>query len=77
MSQVEVEIRDDGRGFPQKALERGLEPFFRNSSTGSGRGLAIAQRILDRHGATIAVSNRSPHGGCVRVGLRAITPPAA
>lgn len=76
-STVEVEVRDDGPGFHPMALERGLEPFFKTASTGSGLGLAIAREILDRHGATVALSNRHPQGACVRISLRTTAPEAA
>lgn len=55
--------------FEVDAIAAGIAHAIRNPLFG-GLGLAIARRILYQHAATIALSNRSPQGGCVRVCLR-------
>ena len=60
---VTVQVRDTGCGIPADDLPRIFDRFYqldksRNLSPGSsGLGLAIAKRILDLHGGSIAVSS--------------------
>jgi two-component system OmpR family sensor kinase len=66
-------IEDGGPGVPEAELESIFQPFFRSSRTaaaqGNGLGLAIARRVVERHGGRIAASNRAPGGLCVRLEL--------
>ncbi len=67
-AQAVIRIEDDGPGVPPELLDRIFEPFFRvdqarrKSFAGAGLGLAIAREIVERHGGSIAISNRDPHG---------------
>jgi signal transduction histidine kinase len=61
-------VEDDGPGIPEAELERVRQPFrrvegSRNRQTGgTGLGLYIAQQLVRRQGAVLALSNR-PEGG--------------
>ena len=63
-----VLVDDDGPGIPAAERARMLEPFARgegsrNRSTGgAGLGLALAARILQRHGGTLSLED-APTGG--------------
>lgn len=63
---VVLEVRDDGPGFGEEALEHVFERFYRaeasRTTTGSGLGLAIVREILLRHGGSIQAEN-SAEGG--------------
>lgn len=50
-------VKDNGKGIPQKVIERIFEPFVSTKNEGTGLGLAIVKRILDQHNATISVTN--------------------
>jgi PAS domain S-box-containing protein len=56
--QVRICVQDKGIGFPQEDADRIFEPFqrlvTRNQYEGSGIGLAICRRIVERHGGEIA-----------------------
>ena len=79
---VVVKVEDRGPGVRPADLERVFEPFFRGAQaagkTGHGLGLAIARRIVEKHGGKISVSNREYTDGgglCVSVELpRAVSP---
>jgi signal transduction histidine kinase len=65
---VHIFISDDGPGIPEEYHERIFEPFARldtsrdRQSGGYGLGLAIARRILQRHGGDIRVQNPQARG---------------
>jgi signal transduction histidine kinase len=76
---VEVEVADDGPGFPDHLLPVAFERFRRAESArrrgaapsaGTGLGLAIASRVVMAHGGTISAANGPPlHGAVVTVRL--------
>ena len=60
-----VEIDDQGPGVPAPDRARVFAPFARGAdadTTGVGLGLAIARRIVEAHGGTIAIAD-APGGG--------------
>lgn len=63
-------VEDNGIGFDDKYRDRIFAPFQRlhgNSAyEGTGMGLAICRKIVERHGGQIAARNR-PEGGSVFV----------
>jgi light-regulated signal transduction histidine kinase (bacteriophytochrome) len=63
---IEFRVEDNGIGFDQKHSEMIFKPFERLHSVdayeGSGLGLSICQRIIDRHGGTIAAFSRIGEG---------------
>jgi two-component system, OmpR family, sensor kinase len=66
-----VQIEDDGPGIPPRDMDRIFEPFFRRSQPiedGTGLGLTIVKRIVDRLGGSILLENISGSPG---KGLRA------
>ena len=66
---LDIEVRDDGPGFPAEFLPHAFERFRRSgrSRGGAGLGLAIVQAIAAAHGGVAAARNK-PGGGAV-VGL--------
>lgn len=75
---VRISVADNGVGFdPQRAGEL-FRPFSRlhprEGYAGSGIGLSIVQRIVERHGGTVAASGRPGEGACFEFTLAAIPP---
>jgi two-component system sensor histidine kinase CpxA len=70
-----ITVRDFGPGVPQESLEALFRPFYRvatgrdRQSGGVGLGLAIAQRALRVHGATIEARNANAGGLEVEIRL--------
>ncbi|MCB0323034.1 MAG: HAMP domain-containing protein [Bdellovibrionales bacterium] len=61
-------IEDNGIGFDQQYAEQIFKPFHRLHSReaypGTGIGLAICQKIVERHGGTIAARGVEDRGAC-------------
>jgi two-component system sensor histidine kinase HydH len=57
-------VRDFGPGISQGDEKRIFSPFFTTRTTGTGLGLAVAQRVVEMHEGSIAASNH-PAGGAV------------
>jgi len=55
---VAVRVIDDGPGIPSEVKSRMFDPFFTTKPVGSGTGLGldIAQRFVNRHEGLIAVT---------------------
>jgi signal transduction histidine kinase len=69
---VTLTIRDRGSGIARKDLSRIFERFYRGgnaTSSGSGLGLPIANRIVESHGGRIEVRSRLGSGTEVDVTL--------
>jgi PAS domain S-box-containing protein len=69
---VRFSVTDNGAGFPENLMKRAFEPYVTTKPRGTGLGLVIVKRIVEEHGAEIAIANVAPHGARV-----AITFPAA
>ncbi|GAB4027652.1 sensor histidine kinase [Spirosoma gilvum] len=70
---AEISIADNGIGFDEKYLDRIFQVFQRlhgrSEFTGSGIGLAICHKIVERHGGTITASSQPGKGSIFRVYL--------
>ncbi|MGL5833431.1 MAG: sensor histidine kinase [Waterburya sp.] len=56
---IQVKVADSGTGIPPHLKDRIFEAFFTTKPTGegSGLGLHISQKIIDKHNGTIAVAS--------------------
>lgn len=64
-----VTVSDAGPGIPADDRDRIFQPFQRlhpEETPGSGIGLTLCRRIIDRHGGTIAAQDNAA-GGTVMV----------
>lgn len=73
--QVVVEFQDDGPGIAPDVLTRIGQPFYTTKERGTGLGVAIAQRIVERHGGTLAFESGPGRGTTARVSLPKIAGP--
>jgi two-component system, NtrC family, nitrogen regulation sensor histidine kinase NtrY len=50
---VEIDVIDNGLGFPKENRQRLLEPYMTTREKGTGLGLAIVGKIMEEHGGGI------------------------
>ncbi|MDZ4136618.1 MAG: response regulator, partial [Paracoccaceae bacterium] len=77
---LEIVVEDDGPGFSDAALARGLDPFFTTKGgAGSGLGLSMVYDQITLSGGTLRLANRAAGGGLVvlRLPLHPISTPTA
>jgi two-component system NtrC family sensor kinase len=67
--QVEISIRDTGRGIAPEHVDHIFDPFFttKESGHGTGLGLSIAYGIVTKHGGTISVQSEVGEGTTFRL----------
>jgi len=76
---LDIEVRDDGPGFPADFLPHAFERFRRPDSGrsrdagGAGLGLAIVRAIVAAHGGAATAGNRPDGGAVVRLRLPGVT----
>lgn len=61
---VEIKVRDNGPGIPQKILDKIFQPFFTTKPTGQGTGLglSLSYDIVKAHGGELKVETKDGQG---------------
>jgi two-component system, NtrC family, nitrogen regulation sensor histidine kinase NtrY len=59
-----IEVHDNGCGLPDPA-DRLTEPYVTTRPSGTGLGLAIVKKIMEEHGGSLTLRNRTAGGACV------------
>lgn len=62
-------IADNGKGIPQKDLDKIFHPFYTSKETGTGLGLVVCKRIIHSFGGTIQLSSKEGFGTTVEIVL--------
>lgn len=63
---VQIEVEDNGQGFPADG-ERLFEPYVTTRVKGTGLGLAIVKKIMEEHGGTVELLTGREGGALVRL----------
>jgi len=77
--QVEIRVRDRGRGIEGDDLQHIFEPFYRGGRAisdqiqGAGMGLSLVKRIVEAHSGSIGVESAPGQGACFRLRIPAAT----
>jgi len=66
---VEVRVCDSGCGIPPENLDKIFDPFFTTKRDGTGLGLSVCHRIVERHEGDIQVQSVVGEGTAVIVKL--------
>lgn len=80
IDKVQIDVLDQGPGFPSEFIEEALRPFSRSEKTtigvkdkssagGAGLGLSIANMITEMHGGSIKIANNPDSGAKVSIVL--------
>ncbi|MCP4698803.1 MAG: hypothetical protein GY862_18415 [Gammaproteobacteria bacterium] len=70
---IYVDISDDGKGIPEEIRDKIFEPFFttKPAGEGSGLGLDIVRKIIEKHSGKITVQSAAGKGSVFSVSLPA------
>jgi signal transduction histidine kinase len=57
---IEIRVKDNGNGIPQKVLDKIFQPFFTTKPTGQGTGLglSLSYDIVKAHGGELKVETK-------------------
>ena len=69
---IEISVRDNGIGIPEKYITRLFDPYFTTKEKGSGLGLATSYSIIKNHGGLIDVKSQLGKGSAFYIYLPAI-----
>jgi signal transduction histidine kinase len=61
---IEIRVKDNGIGIPQKVVDKIFQPFFTTKPTGQGTGLglSLSYDIIKAHGGEIKVGTKEGEG---------------
>ena len=62
---IEISVRDNGNGIPQKVLDKIFQPFFTTKPAGQGTGLGLSLSydiITKGHGGELKVETKEGEG---------------
>jgi signal transduction histidine kinase len=61
---VEICVKDNGNGIPQKILDKIFQPFFTTKPTGQGTGLglSLSYDIVKAHGGEVKINTKEGEG---------------
>src|ERR1039457_796937 len=61
---VEIRVKDNGNGIPQRVVDKIFQPFFTTKPTGQGTGLRLSLScdIVKAHGGELKVETKEGEG---------------
>ncbi|HET9747449.1 MAG TPA: ATP-binding protein, partial [Chitinophagaceae bacterium] len=70
---IEIKVKDNGNGIPQKVLDKIFQPFFTTKPTGQGTGLglSLSYDIVKAHGGELNVETKEGEGSAFIIHLPA------
>jgi signal transduction histidine kinase len=71
-----LEVADTGKGIPPEVEARLFDPFFTTKEAGTGLGLSVAARIIEKHGGMLQYQTRTGRGTTFGIILPSVSPVA-
>lgn len=62
---LQIEVQDQGVGMPADVREQVFNAFFTTRSDGTGLGMAVVDRLIRKHGGTVAIDSEPGVGTSV------------
>lgn len=62
-----IQVIDQGKGIPEKDLEKIFSPLFTSKQKGNGLGLSEVYKIIQLHGGEISVDSHIKKGSCFTI----------
>jgi signal transduction histidine kinase len=62
-----VRVTDDGCGIPRERLDKVFEEFYTTKPQGTGLGMGIVRKVMERHRGTVTISGREGGGTIVEL----------
>lgn len=66
---LRLDVLDRGKGMSEAVLQNALMPFYSTKRNGTGLGLALTREIVEAHGGSVSLQNRTEGGLCVTLWL--------
>jgi nitrogen fixation/metabolism regulation signal transduction histidine kinase len=66
---VNLQVSDNGQGFPEDVLAHAYEPYVTTKAHGTGLGLAIVKKMVEEHFGQIKIENNPSGGACITIQL--------
>ncbi|MBI5595273.1 MAG: HAMP domain-containing protein [Elusimicrobia bacterium] len=71
---VRIDIGDTGPGIPPEIVDKIFTPFYTTKARGTGLGLAVVKKVLDRHGGRVDVTTEIGRGSVFHLFLPLAAP---
>jgi signal transduction histidine kinase len=70
---IEIKVKDNGNGIPQKVADKIFQPFFTTKPTGQGTGLglSLSYDIIKAHGGELKMETKEGEGAVFLIQLPA------
>jgi len=65
-----IKIKDEGSGISQEVLPKIFRAYFSTKEQGSGIGLTLAKKIIEKHNGELTLVSNSPNGCEFQINLR-------
>jgi len=64
-----IEIEDNGKGIPEKQMDKIFEPYVKGETDGTGLGLAIVKKFIENHNGSINIFSKENTGTSANIQL--------
>ena len=62
-----IDVEDTGPGIPKEVLDKLFTPFFTTKARGTGLGLAVTKKVIERHKGKVEIISEVGRGTCFRL----------